>query len=395
MDARALTAQRRDAVWLGPDAGKFDEFRELVESETRPGDWPTAIDIVSNIPVYSGDDVRSIASNADDTLGLLAEWNTAFDTGPGVIMIKGGMADTSVVDAATDIFNRIIDEESATGSGGGDHFAKPGANNRVWNAAQKHCLADPENFAAYYASEGIALAARAWLGRGYQLTAQVNRVNPGGAAQTAHRDYHLGFMNADQLATYPVQAHRFSPNLTLQGAIAHCDMPIESGPTMLLPYSQKFMAGYVAYNRDEYQAYFADHHVQTELQKGDLVFFNPAVMHGAGNNKSKDIRRFANLLQIGSAFGRSIESVDRPAMSRALYPVLQDAMTSMAWHQVQNAIAASAEGYAFPTNLDLDPPVGGLIPLSHAELMENALQAGKSAADWNAEVDAMEARRAP
>ena len=31
-----------------------------------------------------------------------------------------------------------------------------------------------------------------------------------------------------------------SPVLTLQGAVAHCDMPIESGPTMLLPYSQRF-----------------------------------------------------------------------------------------------------------------------------------------------------------
>ena len=31
--------------------------------------------------------------------------------------------------------------------------------------------------------------------RDYQMTAQVNRVNPGGAAQTAHRDYHLGFMS--------------------------------------------------------------------------------------------------------------------------------------------------------------------------------------------------------
>ena len=131
---------------------------------------------------------------------------------------------------------------------------------------------------------------RGW-GRGYQLTAQVNRVNPGGAAQTAHRDYHLGFMNADQLATYPIQAHEISPRLTLQGAIAHCDMPVESGPTMLMPYSQRFAEGYVAFGRKEFQEFFAKAHVQLPLEKGDLLFFNPAVMHGAGTNRSQDIRR--------------------------------------------------------------------------------------------------------
>lgn len=393
MDARALTAKRRTSVWLEDDAGTFDNFKSEVERETRSNDWPHAADIASNVPIYDGAAVRRLAEDETDTLDLMAEWNTVFEIGPGVIAIKGGMADTSVIDRANEVFSAIIEQERTAGSGGGDHFAKPGANDRVWNAAQKHCIADPENFAAYYASDGIALAARAWLGRGYQLTAQVNRVNPGGAAQTPHRDYHLGFMNADQLATYPAQAHRFSPGLTLQGAVAHCDMPIESGPTMLLPYSQRFFEGYVAYHRPEFQDYFAANHVQLPLEKGDLLFFNPAVMHGAGNNVSSDIQRMANLLQIGSAFGRSIESVDRSTMSRALYPVLLSA--NMLWREKTNVIAASAEGYAFPTNLDNDPPVGGLIPLSHAELMENALKANRSVTEWNDEVTAMDGRRAP
>ncbi len=393
MDARSLIAQRRDKTWLDETVGDFTAFKASVEQDTRLTDWPNAAEIVSNVPIYEGARVRDIADNADETLDLLAEWNTVFEDGPGVIAIRGGMADTSVVDAATETFERIIAEESASGSGGGDHFAKPGANNRIWNAAQKHCLADPENFAAYYASDGIALASRAWLGRGYQLTAQVNRVNPGGASQTPHRDYHLGFMNADQLATYPVQSHRFSPGLTLQGAVAHCDMPVESGPTMLLPYSQRFLEGYVAFNRPEFQDYFAENHVQLPLQKGDLLFFNPAVMHGAGTNRSSDIQRMANLLQIGSAFGRSIESVDRSAMSLALYPVLL--ASERPRREVLNVIAASAEGYAFPTNLDRDPPVGGLIPLSQAELMEKALEERASPEDWTKQVAAMDARRAP
>ena len=56
------------------------------------------------------------------------------------------------------------------------------------STAGKLCLRDPEMFAAYYGNELIALVSEAWLGPAYQITSQVNCVNPGGAAQTAHRD---------------------------------------------------------------------------------------------------------------------------------------------------------------------------------------------------------------
>jgi ectoine hydroxylase-related dioxygenase (phytanoyl-CoA dioxygenase family) len=36
-------------------------------------------------------------------------------------------------------------------------------------------------------------------------------------------------------------------------------------------------------------------------------------------------------------------------------------------------IAACAEGYSFPTNLDRDPPVSGLAPESQNQLMHRAL----------------------
>lgn len=56
---------------------------------------------------------------------------------------------------------------------------------------------------------------RAWLGPGYQVTSQINVVNPGGAAQTAHRDYHLGFASAERAARFPAHVHQLSPVLTL------------------------------------------------------------------------------------------------------------------------------------------------------------------------------------
>jgi len=57
-------------------------------------------------------------------------------------------------------------------------------------------------------------------------TPQVNVVNPGGDGQTAHGDNHLGFQSDETCARYPAHVHALSQVLTLQGAVAHCDMPV-------------------------------------------------------------------------------------------------------------------------------------------------------------------------
>jgi ectoine hydroxylase-related dioxygenase (phytanoyl-CoA dioxygenase family) len=167
--------------------------------------------------------------------------------------------------------------------------------------------------------------------------------------------------------------------LTLQGAIAHVDAPIEAGPTLILPHSQKYAAGYLATGRPDFRAYFDENAVQLPLAKGDMLFFSPALFHAAGTNKSSDIKRMVNLFQVSSAYGRAMESIDRTAMVKALYPVLRRAKHngSLRPAQIANAIAASAEGYAFPTNLDRDPPIGGMAPKSQAALVHEALDG-----DW-------------
>jgi ectoine hydroxylase-related dioxygenase (phytanoyl-CoA dioxygenase family) len=397
MDAHTKSASRRDKVWLNADSGSYDAFRSQVDRATDPADWPLAAAIEKNVPIYDGAAMRKAAPDTDARRVLMAEWVEVFDSGPGVIVIKNAMPDLAAVDRATEVFDRIIEEQrQGNAGGGGDHFAKPGANDRIWNALEKHCLADPESFAHYYASDAIAMASEAWLGAGYQVTAQVNRVNPGGAAQTAHRDYHLGFMTPEQMQAYPGHIHRISPVLTLQGAVAHCDMPLESGPTLFLPYSQIFYEGYIAFGRPEFQAHFAEHHVQLPLEKGDAVFFNPALMHGAGANVSDSIYRMANLLQVSSAFGRPIEAVNRHLLAKAVYPVLLGGLGNGAISRLaaENVVAASAEGYAFPTNLDTDPPVGGLAPKTQAALMREALDTKTDAAEFAAAIDAQAKRRA-
>jgi ectoine hydroxylase-related dioxygenase (phytanoyl-CoA dioxygenase family) len=172
-------------------------------------------------------------------------------------------------------------------------------------------------------------------------------------------------------------------------------MPTETGPTLYLPYSQTYLPGYLATGRPEFRDYFDRHHVQLPLSKGDAAFFNPAVFHAAGNNRSKDVRRMANLLQVSSAYGRAMESVDRTRMSAALYPVLQSMLAGdrLSRDQADNAVAACAEGYSFPTNLDRDPPIGGLAPQTQQALMRQALQENWPAADFNRALETQGWRR--
>ncbi len=327
----------------------------------------------------------------------MAEWAQVLGQSAGVVVLKSAYADTAAIDAATRVFNDIIAREKADTGGKADHFAAAGANDRIWNALQKLCMDDPDVFARYFANPAIAAVCEAWLGPGYQMTAQVNLVRPGGQAQQAHRDYHLGFQTADVAAQFPAHVHALSSVMTLQGAVAHCDMPVESGPTQLLPFSQLFPEGYMAYRRDDFRAYFEEHAIQVPLAKGDAVFFNPALFHAAGENRSDDIHRMANLLQVSSAFGRAMESVDRLGMCTALYPVLQDLMQAGTLEEPDcaAAIAAAAEGYAFPTNLDTDPPTGGLAPETQAGLMQRALADGMTPDDVSRALLAQAARRAP
>ncbi|WP_027668662.1 phytanoyl-CoA dioxygenase family protein [Rhizobium leguminosarum] len=372
---------RADRVWLSEDACDLDEFRALAEKTTALADYPSASAVEKNVLIYDSRKVMTAAATPEGRRAVLAEICDAFGEGPGVVVFKRAYEDTGIIDRASVIFDAIIEEQHRTSTGGGDHFAKPGANDRIWNSLEKHCLADPANFAEYYGNAIIALASEAWLGPSYQMTAQVNRVNPGGSAQSAHRDYHLGFQSSKVIEQFPAHVHRLSPVLTLQGAVAHCDMPLESGPTLFLPHSQTYVPGYLALKRPEFRDYFETNHVQLPLEKGDVVFFNPALFHAAGTNRSADIKRVANLLQVSSAFGRAMETVNRERMSARLFPALKALQGRLSPDEIANAVAACAEGYSFPTNLDRDPPLGGLAPKTQAQLMHEALREG-----WNDEV---------
>ncbi|MGC5020745.1 phytanoyl-CoA dioxygenase family protein [Micromonospora sp. DT47] len=364
--------------WLRAADAHLEDLLQVLEAQTDHGDYPHAARVEQQVLMYDAGALQAAGSDPERRPAVQAEITRALSAGPGIVVVDNAF-EAAVVDRVSAAFQRMIEEQRAAGTAVGDHFAKPGANDRVWNALEKLAVTDADAFVDYYANDVVALVATAWLGPGYQVTSQVNVVNPGGEGQTVHRDYHLGFQSPEVSAQYPGHVHALAPALTLQGAVAHCDMPVESGPTLYLPHSQKYDLGYLAYWLQEFQDHFVGHHVQLPLHKGDAVFFNPALFHAAGSNHSADIRRMANLLQISSAFGRAMETVDRERVAAAVYPVLLSRKAA-GWDEraLANVIAASAEGYAFPTNLDRDPPIGGMAPPSQATLVARALAAGAS-----------------
>ena len=384
-------------VWFDENDVDLQPLLALANKQTSKDRVPLASEVVHQIPVYDGASVRSMADvatkNKSAIKALQAEWIDVLLHGAGVIVIRQAEDDIDMLDSVTQVLLEIMQSEAAGEQVVGDHFAAAGSNSRIWNTQEKLCMHSPELFAHYMANEVLALMCSAWLGPAYQITAQANIVHPGGRAQVCHRDYHLGFQDRQLLADYPAHVHTLSPLLTLQGGTAHSDVPIESGPTQLLPFSQQLQRGYMDVHDERFIEYFNAHRVQLPLAKGDMMFFNPALFHAAGDNNTTDFDRFVNLFQVGSAYGRTLEIVDRSRMSIHLYPVLQSLLStgSITWQAAKNAIAACAEGYPFPANLDLEPPTEALASSSQQHMMLKALEEGISPGDFTNQITAQKA----
>ncbi len=370
---------------------ELDDFTALIDDTLTQSAVPNAAEIISNVPVYDMPSLQSKLGNPTDRKRLMAEWSDVLMNRSGVVVLRKTYADTTVIDDASLIYLNLINEEKTANTEKSDHFAAAGSNDRLWNSPQKLAGANPQVFTQYVANPAIHAICESWLGPNYQMTAQINLVYPGGQAQQPHRDYHLGFQSNASCEQYPSHVHALSPALTLQGAVAHCDMSADNGVTQFLPFSQRYLPGYLAYRQDAFKQCFNENYVQVPLQKGDSVFFNPALFHAAGENKSADVNRLANLLQVSSAFGRAMESLDRQAMCRWVFPALKQAVKTQQLSQMEleAVIAATAEGYAFPTNLDTDPPVGGLASESQQQLLKRCLVDGVSEVDFVHALDAL------
>lgn len=365
-----------DKPYISQDDLNLKEFIDICKQQVSLAEYANAYALEKNILIYEGGKLRKLMEEGEaKELDLKSELYNCLQNGPGVFVIRNFYDDLSVVDRSSVLFAEIIEREKVNQGEVGDHFAKAGANERIWNSFQKICEADPAHFIAYYKNPLYKLVSEAWLGPGYQITAQVNVVKPGGAAQSAHRDYHLGFQLDETVAQYPLTMQVASQYLTLQGAIVHSDMPLETGPTLLLPFSQQYPAGYLAYRNEAFKAFFLANAVQLPLKKGDALFFSPALFHAAGNNHTNNDRT-ANLIQVSSAFGKTMESIDRYKMMNLIYPHLLAQMKHGALSDVEllSIILATGDGYAFPTNLDKVQPIGGAAPENMVQLVRNSLK---------------------
>ncbi|KAJ5176174.1 uncharacterized protein N7482_002051 [Penicillium canariense] len=392
---------------------QLDEFQQICSRSVDAWTYPLACAVGQNVPIYDLAALDATHVTAETLSHLQDEWHHILHSGPGVFVLRGMYAPAQygpTLSATNDAFDRIIARERASNHSKGDHFAASGSNDRIWNAFSKHGLEDPSSFADYYANPWLATVCSAWLGPGYRVTAQVNAVHPGGAAQEAHRDYHLGFMEADACAGFPAATQRASQFLTLQGAVAHTDMPVSSGPTRFLPFSQTYPPGYMAWRRPEFRAFFQAHYVALPLALGDGVFFNPALFHAAGANvMDRDdggFRRVANLLQVSSAFGKPMECIDAIPLVDCCWDALlaryQAAGKKVAdrdldprhWsrpaREIRALVQALAEGYPFPTNLDRRPPApGGMAPESEQDVLLRGLAGGWGRAEMVATLERM------
>lgn len=329
----------------------YDDLAKICSQKTLQEDYPFADSVSNNVVVYDANYLETFIGNSVNEVRLKTELHRVLEGGPGVFVVRN-LYRHDAIDQSNNIFEKIVESEGNTSN---DHFAS-GTNTRIWNAFQKVALEDPDAFISYYSNNLLKLVAESWCGPNSQMTAQVNIVRPGGEMQKPHRDYHLGFQENQVVELFPISAHRLSNYLTLQGGVAHTDMPLASGPTMVLPYSQQYELGYLAWRDNACTDFFNDNAVQNQMNKGDGIFFNPALLHGAGSNTTKDFHRIGNLLQISSPFGKTMERIDYLKIINRIYPLLLEHSINKTLSEklIENVLVCATDGYAFPTNLDND-----------------------------------------
>ena len=329
----------------------YDDLAKICSQKTLQEEYPFADSVSNNVVIYDANYLETFIGDSENELRLKTELHQVLEGGPGVFVIRN-LYRHDAIDQSNNIFEKIVESEGNTSN---DHFAS-GTNTRIWNAFQKVALEDPNAFISYYSNNLLKLVAESWCGPNSQMTAQVNIVRPGGEMQKPHRDYHLGFQENQIVELFPISAHRLSNYLTLQGGVAHTDMPLASGPTMVLPYSQQYELGYLAWRDIACTDFFNDNAVQNQMNKGDGIFFNPALLHGAGSNTTKDFHRIGNLLQISSPFGKTMERIDYLKIINRIYPLLLEHSINKTLSEklIENVLVCATDGYAFPTNLDND-----------------------------------------
>lgn len=364
--------------WIRDSDCDLDSFRASTDRSTNLADYPFAHSVERNVLLYRSDSLMPHLDDEQSRRAVQTELVRALTDGPGIVLFQNAFNDLAVVDRATEQFDLLIAQQHASGGVVGDHFGKAGDNDRIWNAAQKLALGTPPQvFAEYYSNDILALICQSWLGGPlYQVTSQVNVVNPGSAAQVPHRDYHLGIVPRDELTEYPAHLHRMSATLTLQARWRTATCPSRADPPCIC--RTRTCSRRATWRSPGRSSSSSSATIMFSCRCGKATrCSSTGALHGAGHNRSDAIRRTANLLQISSPFGRAMEVLDREAMANVVYPALLARQSAGASERtLRNAVVATAECYPFPTNLDHDQPVHSLAPATQVDTVWGSI-AGK------------------
>ena len=144
--------------WYSECECSLDAFVDRLRDDGAPLRF--AAEVRRRIPVYDCRQLEGVLDDPTSRAQCQAEWAHVLRDGAGVLVLERAYADTRPVDEATAVFEGVIRAEREQGSSGADHFAKAGANDRIWNAQQKLCLQAPAVFADYFATSRSLPCAR-------------------------------------------------------------------------------------------------------------------------------------------------------------------------------------------------------------------------------------------
>jgi len=90
-----------------------------------------------------------------------------------------------------------------------------------------------------------------------------------------------------------------------------------------------------------------------------------------------------------------METIDRAKMCVLTYPTAIKYFNNqtLSISEIKAAIAATAEGYSFPTNLDNDPPKGGLAPETQQALFLRALESDMNKIEFEKQLKLIENKK--
>ena len=92
---------------LSPQDCDLEQFSQQVERQLTIQNVPQAHDIQKNVPIY---DISQLDLTGD-TQTLRTEWADVLRNTAGVLVLKNAYANTSSIDAATMIYDKIIADD--------------------------------------------------------------------------------------------------------------------------------------------------------------------------------------------------------------------------------------------------------------------------------------------